>query len=379
VSVARTNLLELASRPGRFEHHLTVVARIGEAQLEIATASEPLYFAHVNVSDEYALALPTGDPLVDGFPLRTFVSDAATGEDVARYNHRVGDLVLHPLGAMHWPGRLRPPYAPIVPPPGMRRCGTSLVFCACAPTPAAGAGRTVSAGREADAKAYVATPPPLALLDTLREDSRMLARVGHAGLRLMVAPSIIAAPRGAYVVVLAAESAAAHRACDLIHLPPAASLDAAGIERAFVLESEMQEASPPPQSWHRIPDVAIEPFESGPRHTLPLSRAGIAAVGGDATEVTIRVRASTAHVPRYWLARTLFRIAIHRPLLGYVETYGGFFFDDRRQASEGITIGLRAGDRVTLPAPEALSIVEALYRAVAPPGYAEQLTAQASA
>ena len=65
MSVVRTNLLELASRPGRFEHHLTVVARVGDAQLEIATASEPLYFAHVNVSDEYAMALPTGDPPVE--------------------------------------------------------------------------------------------------------------------------------------------------------------------------------------------------------------------------------------------------------------------------------------------------------------------------
>lgn len=375
MSVARTNLLELAARPGRFEHHLTVVARIGEAQLEIATASEPLYFGHVNVSDEYAVALPTGDPIVDGFPLRTFVSDAATGEDVARYNHRVGDLVLHPLGAMHWPGRLRPPYAPIVPPPGMRRCGTSLVFCACAPTPAEGAGRTVSVGREADAKAYVATPPPLALLDALHEGSRTLARVGQTALRLVVGPSVIAASRGAYVVVLAAESAASHRACDLLHLPPGVSFDASGIQRALVLESEANDASPPPESWSRVPDVPIAPFESGPRHTVPFARAGVAAISADASDVTIRVRASSARIPRYWLARTLFRIAIHRPLLGYVETYGGFFFDDRRQASEGITIGLRTGDRVTLPASEALAVVEALYRTVAPAGYAEQLTA----
>ena len=46
----RTNLRELAARPERFEHHLVVVARAAGAQLEIATASEPLYFAHVNVS-----------------------------------------------------------------------------------------------------------------------------------------------------------------------------------------------------------------------------------------------------------------------------------------------------------------------------------------
>src|SRR5690606_14265154 len=56
----RTNVRALAARPGRFEHHLVVVARIGAAQLEQATASEPLYFAHANVSDEYALPLTTG-------------------------------------------------------------------------------------------------------------------------------------------------------------------------------------------------------------------------------------------------------------------------------------------------------------------------------
>jgi hypothetical protein len=374
VTVSRTNVLDLASRPGRFEHHLTVVARIGEAQLEIATASEPLYFAHVNVSDEYAIALPTGDPLVDGFPLRTFIADAATGQDVARYNHRVGDLVLHPLGSMHWPGRLRPPYAPIVPPPGMRRCGTSLVFCACAPTSSRHLARTVSAGREGDAKPYVETPPPLALLDALHEDPRTLASVGPTALRLVVRPTTLAAPRGAYVVVLAVGDAATHRACDLIHVPPGVSFDASGIERALVLESDTIAASSPPESWSRVPEAPIAPFEVGPRHTVPFARAGIAAIGADATDVTIRIRGSSARVPRYWLARTLFRIALHRPLLGYVETYGGFFCDDRRQATEGITLGLRGGEQITLPAPEALAVVEALYRTVAPEGYAERFS-----
>lgn len=374
MTAGRTNLLELASRPGRFEHHLTVVARVGDAQLEIATASEPLYFAHVNVSDEYALALPTGDSLVDGFPLRTFVSDATTGEDVARYNHRVGDLVLHPLGAMHWPGRLRPPFAPIVPPPGMRRCGTSLVFCACAPTRSSVVARNVSTGRDADAKPYVAMPPALVLLDTLREDHGTVARVGDATLRLIVRPSTLIAPRGAYVVVLAADAGSPYRACDLIHLPPGGSLDATGVERALVLEGDTQTAREPPDSWQKVPDSVVASFEDGPRHPLPFSRAGIAAVDADATEVTIRIGAASARVPRYWLARTLFRTTLHRPLLGYVETYGGFFFDDRRHSTEGITLGLRAGDRITLPTSEALSLVEALYRAVAPDGYAERLT-----
>jgi hypothetical protein len=280
--------------------------------------------------------------------------------------------VLHPLGAMHWPGRLRPPYAPIVPPPGMRRCGTSVVFCAGAPTPAGDAASTVSAGREADAKSYVATPPRLALLDALHEDSRTLARVGDATLRLVVRPSSLGAPRGAYVVVLAAGGGAAHRACDLIHLPPGASLDASGIDRALVLEGDTVAASPPPDSWKRLPDPVTPPFEIGSRQPLPFTSAGLAAVEPDASDVTIRIGASSARVPRYWLARTLFRITLHRPLLGYVETYGGFFFDDRRQASEGISLGLRGGERITLPAPEALALVEALYRAVAPEGYTER-------
>ena len=79
--VERTNLRELVARPGRYEHHLLVCATIDGVQLEVATASEPLYFAHVNLSDEYALALPTGDALVDRFPLRTFLSDPVTGAD----------------------------------------------------------------------------------------------------------------------------------------------------------------------------------------------------------------------------------------------------------------------------------------------------------
>ncbi len=363
-NVARTNLLELASRHGRFEHHLTVVARIGDAQLEIATASEPLYFAHVNVSDEFAMALPTGDALIDGFPLRTFVTDAATGQDVARYNHRVGDVVLHPLGAMHWPGRLRPPYAPVVPPPGMRRCGTSLVFCACAPTASSITGRSVSEGREADAKPYVERPPPLLLLDALHEKTCTIARIGDALLRLVVDPTIIAAPHGAYVVALPSG--------DLIHVPPGGSFDASGVSRVLVFQSGTVDASPPPESWSRVPEPLIAPFEDGPRHALPFSRAGVEAREADASDVTLGIGTATARVPRYWLARTLFRTTLHRPLLGYVETYGGFFFDDRRHASEGISLGLRGGDRVTLPPRDALSLVEALYRAVAPDGYTER-------
>jgi len=370
--VRRVNLRELAARPERFEHHLVVVARVGDAQLEVATASEPLYFAHVNVSDEYAIALPTGDEIVDRFPLRTFLTDAATGEDVARYNHRVGDLVLHPLGLMHWPGRLRPPYEPLAIPRGMRRCGLSLVFCACVPTPAGDRPLAVSEGRAADAKSYVSISPPLALLDALREKDRVLARVGRATLDLRVRPRAVAAPRGAYVVVLEAAGAGPHHACDLVHVPPGGVVDAAGIERALVFASDSVEASPPPASWERLPEPPFAPFEAGERAPLPFARADLTATDAGAAHVGIAAGGASAVVPRHWLARTLFRIGLHRPALGYVETYGGFFYDDRRAADAGVAIGVRGGEPLVLAHDAALALVEALYRAVAPDGYTER-------
>jgi NAD(P)H dehydrogenase (quinone) len=102
LALERINLRELIARPERFEHHLVVCATLGATQLEIVTASEPLYFGHVNLSDEFAVPLPVGDPLIDQFPfMRTFLSDAVTGTDVDRYNHRIDDLLLHPVGYLH--------------------------------------------------------------------------------------------------------------------------------------------------------------------------------------------------------------------------------------------------------------------------------------
>jgi hypothetical protein len=66
--IERTNLRELVARPERFEHHLVVCASIGAVQLEITAASEPCTSAILNIPDEYALALPTGDDLVDCMP-----------------------------------------------------------------------------------------------------------------------------------------------------------------------------------------------------------------------------------------------------------------------------------------------------------------------
>ena len=108
-------------------------------------------------------------------------------------------------GGMHWPGRLRPPFEPFAFPAGMRRCGVTVVCCASSPTPP---GRErppgVSAAREADAKSYRETPPPLGLADLGHEPARIVARVGQADLALVVDPLGVDAPRGAYVLVLEA-------------------------------------------------------------------------------------------------------------------------------------------------------------------------------
>ena len=366
----RTNLRELAARPGRFEHHLVVVARAGGAQLEIATASEPLYFGHVNVSDEYAIALRTGDDTTDRFPLRTFLTDAGTRQDVARYNHRVGDLVLHPLGLMHWPGRLRPPFEPFVFPRGMRRCGLSLVFCASSPTSPGKRPLGVTAGREADAKSYAERAPPLVLRELQREGAATLARVGDASLTLVVRPRALAMPRGAYVVVLESDPESPHHACDLIHVSRGATLDAAGIARALVFAPEKGDVEAPPSSWDEVATPRMAPFEDAPRTPLPVSHGGIDVTALGDSRVTVAVGASQGVVPRHWLARMLFRIALHPPVLGYVETYGGFFYDDR--AGGSVRLGLRGGGEVVLGHEEAMRLVEVLYRAVPPEGYTER-------
>jgi hypothetical protein len=176
--IRRTNLRELCARPGRFEHHLLVVAQIGNTQLEAPTASEPLAFAHINLSDEYVVALPTGHRMVDSAPFRVFIGDIASAEDVLRLNHRVLDMVLHPYGFLHWPGRLRPPYAQPFMPPGMRRTGLAIALVANERTPppidrALG----VSEGRAEAAKLMGTTNVPVLLAQLDREQ----AKVAFAG------------------------------------------------------------------------------------------------------------------------------------------------------------------------------------------------------
>jgi hypothetical protein len=80
-------------------------------------------------------------------------------------------------------------------------------------------------------------------------------------------------------------------------------------------------------------------------------------------------------VPKYWLARMLHRVALHGLRMGYAETYGGFFVDDR---GEHVRMGLQARAAstvaaVTLARTAAVREIERVYRAVAPMGYRERL------
>lgn len=378
----RTNLRELAAHPDRFEHHLVVVARIGTAQLELATASEPLYFAHANISDEYAAALPTGDPLLDAFPMRTFVSDRRTGGDVGRYNHHAGDLVLHPIDYLHWPGRLRPPYAPLVIPEGARRCGLSIVYCASTPTPPSPPGSSSAQEvarpprRAGDVKPYVEPPPPLRLADLLADPPGVIARVGATELALVVDPDVIAPPRGGWVVVIAGDAPG-----ELTRIPDGGHLDGAGIARALVLSGDAPPDAPPP-SWDAPPPAPFAVHEDAPAGALPFAHGALAIEAGAGDTARVRIADVATEVPRYWLARLTFRVALHGLALGYVETYGGMYFDDGAASGGGPAGGadLRIGVRtaagtaeLAVPRADALAVLERLYRAVAPPGYRERL------
>jgi hypothetical protein len=368
----RTNLRDLIARPGRFEHHLMVVASLGVAQFEAVTASEPLYFTHRNISDEYALAMLTGDAMIDAFPLRTFISDFDSGEDVGRVNHRAGDLVMHPYGLLHWPGKLRPPYAPIPFPPGMRKTGLSLVYCASKHTPPRDRPLFVSAGREADAKAYGPSPVPFLLADTAHDPTCVAGAIGDTTLQLLVAPARIAPARGGFLAVLEASAGSAYFAGDLVRIPPGEEVPAEGIARALLLSSPSAEPDPAPPSWAEVPLGPFPTFEEGERGTLPFQAHGLSVEAASGASVRVALdQGGSGEVPRYWLARMLFRMALHGYRLGYLETYGGFYSDD---SSGDLRIGLRGRGHVTIPRGEAPAAVERLYRAVAPEGYTERLS-----
>jgi hypothetical protein len=365
----RVNLHDLAARPERFEHHLVVVAAVGAAQLEIVTASEPLAFGHRNISDEYAMSLPTGDAMLDAFPLRTFLADPGSLADVGRVNHRAGDLVLHPYGLLHWPGRLRPPYEPMRFPAGMRRCGLSLVYCASQPSPPTERPLFVSAGREADTKAYGDDVVPFLLAETGRDPGATLAAVGDTTLELLVAPRHLALPRGGYVVVLEATPDSLHFAGDLIHVPPGEAVPTEGLLRALRLSSPSAAPADPPPSWTALPPPPFPVFEDAPPGELPVQIGSLAVEAASPTAVTVRIDgASAGEIPRFWLARMLFRVALHGYAIGYVETYGGFYYDDREGRHR---LGVRGHGHVDLTDEAMRAALPRLYRAVAPAGYTE--------
>lgn len=364
----RTNLRQLAARPDRFEHHLMVVARVGDTQLEIATASEPLYFAHRNISDEYAVPLGTGDALLDSFPFRTFFADLETGADVGRVNHRCEQLVLHPHGILHWPGKLRPPYATFDFAPGMRRAGLTLVYCAWQPCAPVERPLFVSAGNEGAVKTYGGAEVPFLLAELAREPSRALAAVGQTRLELAVEPTVIGPPGGGYAVVVDGDGVDAFPG-DLVYVPAGASYAARGVARALVVTGAAPE--PPPPSWDAAPAPPFAVYEAARPGALPIEVHGVAVTDAGDGQAEVAIGASRARVPRYWLARFLFRTALHEFRLGYLETYGGFTYDDQAGV---VRLGIRGGDSVDIAMGDAARAIEALYRAVAPAGYIERLS-----
>jgi hypothetical protein len=289
-------------------------------------------------------------------------------------------VVLHPEGLLHWPGRLRAPYEPFDFPPGMRRAGLSLVYCASIPTPATPCAVPRPLGRSEDAKAYVTPPPPMVLAST-RGAPGVLAQIGRTTLSLLELPEAIAPAHGGWVVVMEADAGSVHAACDLLRIPEGATLEGAGIIRALLLASTDAGPDAVPASWSSVPTAPFAAFEDTPPGTLPMQVATMTIEEASASTVAITLGDARAEVPRYWLARMLHRIALHDLRVGYAETYGGFFIDDR---GDVVRMGVRAnaGERassdagagaVTVARGEALAVIEAMYRAVAPAGYRERL------
>ena len=292
------------------------------------------------------------------------LANSAAARDIAN--------VLHPYGLLHWPGRLRPPYEPFPFPPGTRKTGLSLVYCASRPTPPGGRPLFVSRGREADAKAYGDRAVPFLLADVFLGRAERLGAIGETALDLLVSPARIAPPRGGWLVVLAADPASDHFVGDLVHVPAGASVPGEGIQRALLLASDSAEPAPPPASWDEPPAPPFAVREDAPSGAATIAIHGLDVEGVSSSTARVRLDGrAVAEVPRYWLARMLFRLALHGFRLGYVETYGGFFAED--DGAGNLRLGVRGQGHVTLAAAEAAGAVERLYRSVAPPGYTEHL------
>jgi hypothetical protein len=140
--------------------------------------------------------------------------------------------------------------------------------------------------------------------------------------------------------------------------------------RALVVASSSRDCEPPPSSWDALPNAPFAPFEEGARGELPVRGAfTIDDAGPRNVSIAFGGRAPI-EVPRYWLARMLYRIALHGYALGYVETYGRFYCDDR---DGGLRIGVVGQGSVMVAREDRDRVVEALYRAVAPEGYRERI------
>jgi hypothetical protein len=212
------------------------------------------------------------------------------------------------------------------------------------------------------------------VLASVRDCEGAIAAVGDTRLVVLEQPTAIALARGGWVVILDGDSP--HFALDLLRIPPGVKLPGTGIARALVFASTETPPAPVPPAWYAVPPPPFAAFEDAPRGRLPVHRGQLAIVERSPELVGIAVRDFEVDVPRYWLARMLFRLALHGFRLGYVETYGGFFADDRAGTTDEVRFGVRRETvRATfdIARADALPFVEALYRAVAPDGYRERL------
>jgi hypothetical protein len=217
------------------------------------------------------------------------------------------------------------------------------------------------------------------VLASTRGKPGVLAHIGRTTLALLEVPEAIDPPHGGWLLVLEAWASSVHAASDLLRLPPGVSLDGTGIVRALLFASSEVGPDPVPPAWSAVPEPPFASYEEGETGALPLEVPGAGATRlrieeVSTTLVAIRVGELTAEVPRYWAARMLHRLALHGLRVGYAETYGGFFVDDREPL---VRIGLR-GPKGSTPAAveisreQALPAIERMYRAVAPPGYRER-------
>jgi hypothetical protein len=208
-------------------------------------------------------------------------------------------------------------------------------------------------------------------LASVRGPAGLLARVGETELVLLELPAKLAPPRGGFALVLEAEAGSVHFPGDLYRIEEGCALDATGIVRALSFSSPDAPPDAVPPSWNAIPARPFPVFEDQEAGTLPHSIGRLSIEEVSAGAVRVKIDDLASEVPRHWVTRMLYRVAIHGLRMGYAETYGGFFVDDR---GDSVEVGLREGARraaIAIPRGQALKTVERLYRAVAPAGYKE--------